>query len=208
MLIIGRGGGSIEDLWAFNGEKLARTIAASRIPVISAVGPETDFTIADLAADLRAPTPSAAAEQAVPDSARLLQQLENVGARMRSLLQTRLEREKGRLASLASRRSLTDPEYMFEMRRTALMMTEERLASLYSMHLKSARAAFGTAVASLEAMNPLAVLSRGYAAVRSADGKNVITDAAGLSAGDRIDLAMRDGNVLAVVEKTEKKTEG
>lgn len=208
VLIIGRGGGSIEDLWAFNGEKLARTIAASRIPVISAVGHETDFTIADLAADLRAPTPSAAAEQAVPDSARLLQQLENVGARMRSLLQTRLEREKGRLASLASRRSLTDPEYMFEMRRTALMMTEERLASLYSMHLKSARAAFGTAVASLEAMNPLAVLSRGYAAVRSADGKNVITDAAGLSAGDRIDLAMRDGNVLAVVEKTEKKTEG
>ena len=131
MLIIGRGGGSIEDLWAFNGEKLARTIAASRIPVISAVGHETDFTIADLAADLRAPTPSAAAEQAVPDSARLLQQLENVGARMRSLLQTRLEREKGRLASLASRRSLTAPEYMFEMRRTALMMTEERLASLY-----------------------------------------------------------------------------
>ena len=123
MIIIGRGGGSIEDLWQFNDEGLARTIAASRIPVISAVGHETDFTIADFAADLRAPTPSAAAEQAVPDSARLLVQLSNVEARCRALLCSRLERERARLAAASSRRSLTDPLYLFETRRTALLMT-------------------------------------------------------------------------------------
>lgn len=208
VIIIGRGGGSIEDLWQFNDEGLARTIAGSRIPVISAVGHETDFTIADFAADLRAPTPSAAAEQAVPDSARLLVQLSNVEARCRALLCSRLERERARLAAASSRRSLTDPLYLFETRRTALLMTEERFSSLYSMKLKNARAEYLAKVASLEAMNPLAVLSRGYAAVRSDDGRRMITDAAGLEKGDRIRLSMRDGDIAATVDEVLRKDNG
>lgn len=208
VLIIGRGGGSIEDLWAFNGEKLARTIAASHIPIISAVGHETDFTIADFVADLRAPTPSAAAELAVPDSARLAVQLSNVGARLSSLLGAKLEHEKTRLAALASRRSLTDPSFMLDMRRTALLMSEERLGNVWSSRLRAARSRFATALASLDAMNPLAVLSRGYAAVHSEDGKKVITDVGGLTPGDRIRLSMRDGDVSATVDEVTEKKNG
>ncbi len=208
VIIIGRGGGSVEDLWAFNGESLARAIAASDIPVISAVGHETDFTIADLAADLRAPTPSAAAEQAVPDRLRLLPQLANVEARCRTLLLSRLERERARLAAAASRRSLTDPGFMLEARRTALLMTEERLSAAYSMKLKNARSGYIEKVAALEAMNPLAVLSRGYAAVHSGDGKRMIIDAAQMDVGDRIQLSMRDGRVAATVDKVMRDDNG
>lgn len=208
VLIIGRGGGSMEDLWAFNGEGLARTIAASHIPVISAVGHETDFTIADLAADLRAPTPSAAAELAVPDSARLATQLSNVGSRLSSLLGAKLEREKARLAALASRRSLTDPAFMLDTRRTALLMCEERLGTVYSMRLKNARSRFGAAVASLDAMNPLSVLARGYAAVHSGDGRRIIGGVDGLCVGDEIKLTMRDGEVAATVDGIMRKNNG
>lgn len=206
VLIIGRGGGSIEDLWAFNGETPARTIAASRIPIISAVGHETDFTIADLAADLRAPTPSAAAEQAVPDAGRLWQQLDNVEARCRALLTARLERESARLSALASRRALVDPQYLLDVKSTALLMTEERMSALYESRLASSEAGLARAVAALEAMDPLKVLSRGYAAVRmrGADGEeHVMTDAARLSCGDEIMLSMRDGEVKARIEEIE-----
>lgn len=208
VLIIGRGGGSIEDLWAFNGEHLARTIAASHIPIISAVGHETDFTIADLVADLRAPTPSAAAELAVPDSARLAVQLANVGTRLSALLCGKLEREKARLSALASRRSLSDPAFMLDTRRTALLMNEERLGALYSKRLENARSKFGTAVASLNAMNPMGVLARGYAAVRSADGKEIIGSAGGLDVGEKIRLSMRDGEVFATVDEIMRKNDG
>ncbi len=205
VLIIGRGGGSIEDLWAFNGESLARTIAASRIPVISAVGHETDFTIADLAADLRAPTPSAAAEVAVPDSARLRSQLSNVASRLSSLLSAGVERKRAELAALSGRRSLTDSAYLLDVKRTALMLAEGRLSSAYLGRVNDAKNELRAYISSLSALNPLAVLSRGYAAVRSADGKHMITEAASLAPGERLMLCMRDGDVEVTVDEVCQK---
>lgn len=208
VMIIGRGGGSIEDLWAFNGESLARAIAASKIPVISAVGHETDFTIADLAADLRAPTPSAAAELAVPDSARLQSQLSNVAARLSSLLAAGIERKRSALAAISSRRSLNDPAYLLDVKRTSLMMAEDKLSSAYNGRVNDAKNELRAYISSLEALNPLAVLSRGYAAVRSEDGKKIITESAALECGERLTLCMRDGDVTAVVEDIRRKSNG
>ena len=144
----------------------------------------------------------------MPDSARLAVQLSNVGARLSSLLGAKLDYEKTRLAALASRRSLTDPSFMLDMRRTALLMSEERLGNVWSSRLRAARSRFATALASLDAMNPLAVLSRGYAAVHSEDGKKVITDVGGLTPGDRIRLSMRDGDVSATVDEVTEKKNG
>lgn len=206
IIIIGRGGGSIEDLWAFNGESLARTIASSRIPIISAVGHETDFTIADLAADLRAPTPSAAAELAVPDSARLRAQLLNVAARLSSLLETGVERKRAELAALSTRRSLTDPTYILDVKRTALMMAKDKLKSAYLGKVNDAQNELRSYASSLAALNPLSVLARGYAAVRSADDAKMITEVASLEHGDRLVLCMRDGDVTAVVEGISRKS--
>ena len=129
VIIIGRGGGSIEDLWAFNDETLARTIAASDIPVISAVGHETDFTIADFAADRRAPTPSAAAELAVPDTAVLKRQIGNIVGYIEQNLDGRIRRARERLSGLESRRCLSGPEFITEDRRMKLMLYETRLDS-------------------------------------------------------------------------------
>ena len=129
VIIIGRGGGSIEDLWAFNDETLARTIAASDIPVISAVGHETDFTIADFAADRRAPTPSAAAELAVPDTAVLKRQIGNIVGYIEQNLDGKIRRARERLSGYESRRCLSGPEFITEDRRMKLMLYENQLDS-------------------------------------------------------------------------------
>ena len=198
VIIIGRGGGSAEDLWAFNNETLARTIADCTIPVISAVGHEVDFTICDFVADLRAPTPSAAAELAVPDGGELKQAFLTAAARMRRVLEQKIGGERRYLAQLASSRALSGPERLLDPVRMRLSDLENRLAGSMESRCKWLRTGLSKTTASLEALSPLRVLSRGYAAV----GKNgtAVSSAKELRAGDLIDIRFSDGSAKAAVE--------
>lgn len=208
VIIIGRGGGSIEDLWAFNDEALARTICSSQIPVISAVGHETDFTIADFAADKRAPTPSAAAEIAVPETAVLQRQIGNIVGRMEQLIDHNVKGLRARLESLASRRCLKDPESITEERRMRLVMLENRFESALKLLIGNKRAEFSRAVAELRTLNPMSIISRGYSAVFGADGK-LIKSTDQLNTGDQFTFKTVDGEVDGVVTaKRKMKTVG
>ncbi len=198
VIIIGRGGGSAEDLWAFNDETLARTVAACPIPVISAVGHESDFTICDFVADLRAPTPSAAAELAVPDRGELLMQLRAMQARMQRATLTRLERERLLLRRLEHSRVLEKPEAMFDLHRMRVSELESWLDRSADQKIERARHALMAFAAKLEALSPLAVLTRGYAAV-SRNGES-LTSASTVRVGDPIEIRFSDGCVTARAE--------
>lgn len=198
-IIIGRGGGSIEDLWAFNSEKLARRIFECKIPVISAVGHETDFTICDFVADLRAPTPSAAAELAVPDTRELFLWLLGYEDRCVRALIRQLERRRERLELLLSRPVLADPKCLTGMCRDTLLQTEKDINGLYSARLKGLRADFGESCARIEALSPLAVLGRGYG-VATKSGTS-IKNVDMLSVGDEVDVRLADGSFTAEVIK-------
>ena len=206
VIIIGRGGGSVEDLWAFNDEALARTVAASRLPVISAVGHESDVTSCDFVADLRAPTPSGAAEAAVPDSAELRQLLIQKNARLQHRVCAELQRLRGILSAREKHRLLTSPQESFDMRRMHLVMREERLAHLVGQGLAQKRASFVRATARLEGLNPLSVLTRGYAMVTNEIG-DTVTGVGQLTAGQGVTLHFADGAADVCVERTraEKK---
>lgn len=204
VVIIGRGGGSIEDLWEFNDEGLARAIAACRVPVISAVGHETDFTIADFAADRRAPTPSAAAELAVPETRELKRRIENVVGRMAQLIGAELSHYRALLDSYARSRALTDPAATTDERRMRLLLSEQRLCGAMKDKLSSARADFAALTSGLSALDPLAVLARGYSAVFASDG-SVIKSVGDVRAGDEFTLRNADGEIDGTVRATRKK---
>ncbi len=195
VIIIGRGGGSIEDLWAFNDETLARTVAASEIPVISAVGHETDFTICDFAADVRAPTPSAAAELAVPDTAELLRKVKNIVSHMELALTKSLSQRRGALSQLAQSRALTSPQNFIDDKRMALFSLASRLEQEMKLGLTDKRGKFASLTASLEALNPMSVISRGYSAVFDDSGK-LIKSVKQLDRGDRFTFRTVDGSVI------------
>ncbi|MBQ3077380.1 MAG: exodeoxyribonuclease VII large subunit, partial [Clostridia bacterium] len=199
LIILGRGGGSMEDLWAFNNESVARAIAASSIPVISAVGHETDFTIADFVADLRAPTPSAAAEMAVPDAATLRHRLGNVNLRMADLLRRKTEALRGAVRSLGSRPVLQSPERMLEGRRLAADQLSTRLVQAQEAGLERRRRQLALSAGKLGALSPLSVMERGYAVAARPDGA-VIRDAAQLTEGEVLDLRFQRGRATAVVQ--------
>lgn len=201
VVIIGRGGGSIEDLWAFNDEALARAIAACPIPVISAVGHESDFTICDFVADRRAPTPSAAAEIAVPDCAELAAGIGMTMARMSHLVSARVSQEKRYLERIEASPCFSRPAYLLDTRRQRLLQNERRLEEGASKMLEHRRHRLGTLSAQMEAMSPLSVLSRGYAAI-SKEGR-VVTTAKDVDAGDRLEIRFADGAVRAVAEANE-----
>jgi exodeoxyribonuclease VII large subunit len=207
VLIIGRGGGSIEDLWAFNDENLVRTVAASEIPIISAVGHETDFTLCDFAADMRAPTPSAAAEIAVPDREELLSYLGQTEERLLLAVSRRISRGRDRLDLLSSSRMLKDPTALIDDKRMALMMEERALYTKMERILAAKRAEFQYKTAKLEALNPLSVVARGYSAVFDGSG-TLIKSVSQVNKGDAISFSLTDGKVYALVEKTEKTKEG
>ncbi|MBQ4112548.1 MAG: exodeoxyribonuclease VII large subunit [Clostridia bacterium] len=202
LIIIGRGGGSAEDLWGFNDERLARAIAMSEIPVVSAVGHEVDFTICDFVADLRAATPSAAAELSLPDKGDLNRQVSALAARLSAAQATRLKRYRTRLDQLTASRVLTSPEGVWRLRRETVAGLEKRLSLAVSRHLVSKRQTMERVVASLGALNPLSVLGRGYALVQSEEGR-VIPSAAELKAGERVNLRFSDGTARATIEDTE-----
>lgn len=198
VIIIGRGGGSLEDLWAFNSEALVRAVAASELPVISAVGHEIDFTLCDFAADRRAPTPSAAAEIAVPERYELKRKLGNVTARLELLESKKLELLRGTLDRMRKSRVLTDPRNVIDDRRMALGIAEDKLYNRMTFLLERKKSALAGKTAKLDAMDPLSVLSRGYAAAFSADG-TVIKSTAQVEKGSDISLMLSDGTVKATV---------
>ncbi|MBQ8339356.1 MAG: exodeoxyribonuclease VII large subunit [Clostridia bacterium] len=198
VIILGRGGGSTEDLWAFNDETLARTVAASRIPVISAVGHETDVTICDFVADLRAPTPSAAAELAVPDQLELKATLNAIEVRLAAMMRHRLEAERKRLAALREARVLRMPQAYLEDQRMQLSYMTERLQRAQSGIATGKRSVLGALAAKLEALNPLGVLARGYTAVLD-DAGGAITKSALLSPGQHVEIRFCDGSVDALI---------
>ena len=201
VIIIGRGGGSIEDLWAFNDENLAKTVCASEIPVISAVGHETDFTICDFAADLRAPTPSAAAELAVPDTAELKHKINNIISRESAVLLQMLSAKRETLARYEKSRYLSSPGHMIDDRRMTLVLSSERLMTSAAHVNEIKKHALSALSGKLEALSPLAVLSRGYGVVSSEEGK-VIKELADVSVGDKITVKVRDGEIYAGVSGT------
>ncbi len=204
VIIIGRGGGSIEDLWAFNDETLVRHVAASRIPVISAVGHETDFTLCDFAADRRAPTPSAAAELAVPETAELCRKLQNVTTHLTLVLGKKIDLCRERLTRSAEARVMKNPQNFIDDQRLALGMEERALYDRMRAVLTGKRAAFAASAAKLDALSPLAVISRGYSAVFDGDGK-LVRNVSQTAVGQELSLLLTDGTVFADVKKIQEK---
>lgn len=203
VVIIGRGGGSIEDLWAFNSEELARAVYSCEVPVISAVGHETDFTICDFVADMRAPTPSAAAELAVPDTAELVRKINNVQTKLQSLLRISYDHKKELLAKLSGSYIFKNPDRILDEKRLRTDMLATRLDLAESALVNTKKHAFAESVAKLEALNPLAVLARGYTAVYSED--KIVTSAKSVNAGDKLKLSFSDGDVSVTANSRELK---
>jgi exodeoxyribonuclease VII large subunit len=199
VVIIGRGGGSAEDLWAFNDEYLARAVASCSVPVISAVGHESDFTICDFVADRRAPTPSAAAELAVPDMGELLRSLTAVQIGLQTSLQKRIAQERRILAQLTASRVFTKPEQMLDHFRIRLDECDADLNRALEQTLSFKRQSTASVAGKLQALNPLSILSRGYATV-SIDGVSV-TSVKQVNKNDTLDIRMADGSVRATVSQ-------
>ena len=193
VLIIGRGGGSIEELWAFNDETVARAVAASRIPVISAVGHETDFTICDFVADLRAPTPSPAAELAVPDQHQLAARLTQLYGALRQSALHRVQVESTRLAAIREKRCLATPLFYVEEQGMRLDYFVRRFAAAAQVQTSRAEGRLSAAAGKLDALSPLKVLSRGSSIVFR-DGE-VQHSAQDIRPGDKLSLRLSDGRV-------------
>ena len=206
VLIVGRGGGSMEDLWAFNEELVARAVADSVIPVISAVGHETDFTICDFVADLRAPTPSAAAELAVPDAGRLLSFMDNVRARLSTATHKHIAAASSRLDVLKSKRCLSAPQYYTDEQAMRLDYLTRRFAAAAQQQLGAADRRLSAAAAKLDALSPLKVLGRGYAIGYTADG-GVVDSVHGVQVGDTLSLRVADGTLCCEVTEKQEVTE-
>ena len=202
VILVGRGGGSLEDLWPFNEEIVARAIAASRIPVISCVGHETDFTIADFAADARASTPSNAAELAVPVVAELKQSVEALSRQLTSALLRAQQLRHARLQALSASPALTVPRRMLiERRETALAALAARLPIALTKKRDAMERRLSLSSRALSALDPEGVVRRGYAVVFK-DGK-CVPEAGALRAGDAIEVHMRGGNIAAEVRDGE-----
>ena len=202
VVIIGRGGGSLEDLWAFNNEQLARAIFACRVPVISAVGHETDFTICDFVADRRAPTPSAAAELAVPDTSELRYKISSLTDRYAAQLMNRISQSRRQLELIAGSKALSDPDTILNDRRVRLDRTLDALDRAIEAKSSAKRSDLREVAASLSALDPLAVLSRGYGAVTDTKGK-IVKSVADLDIGQEIDVRLSDGHAVAEIVRKE-----
>ena len=204
VLIVGRGGGSAEDLWAFNDEALARVIAASDIPVISAVGHESDFTICDFVADKRAPTPSAAAELAVPDAMELKAYIEGIVNRLSSSLLGKITSYRRSLKYLAESAALSDSSYLINDKRMELLRIFEKLDLRLEKRVEDSKNKFGTLLSKLEALSPVSVLSRGYGFVLDEGGKTVKT-VDGILVGQRLNVHVLDGDLGVTVTDVNKE---
>ena len=198
VIIIGRGGGSAEDLWAFNNEELVRAVAAAQTPIISAVGHETDTTLCDFAADRRAPTPSAAAELAVPDKVTIMQWLDERCERLDKAMSARLTEMDTQLGALAKQLKLVSPTARLDSVQTSLERAMEVMDVSIDKLMEKRRLMLVSAVGKLEAINPLAVIRRGYSMASAEDG-GVISSVGDVAVGDNISVLVSDGHVDAVV---------
>ena len=203
LIITGRGGGSVEDLWAFNDERVVRAIYESELPVISAVGHEPDVTISDYVADLRAATPSNAAELAVPDQADVKETLNSLQSRMEHAIRRQFAEGENRLRDLSGRKVLTSPTAYIDFKRMELDQLFNRLVTVSDGWLAERRQQFAQTAAALDAMSPLKVLARGYSVATDEKGAIIrsISDASG---GDRIQLRVTDGMIPCRVESDEQ----
>lgn len=199
VLIVGRGGGSIEDLWAFNEEIVARAIYDSRIPVISAVGHEVDFTISDFVADLRAPTPSAAAELVVPSQEELKDKFNNVYGRLYSCAGRILEKNRLRLRLLTEKPVLKTPERSLDERRLYIDGLYNRFENAYKNILKEKEQALKLNASKLDGLSPLSALSRGFSVTKD-EGGRVVKSVGQVKKGDKISVVVSDGEIKASVE--------
>lgn len=204
VILIGRGGGSAEDLSAFNDEELARAIFASEIPVISAVGHETDFTICDFVADLRAPTPSAAAELAVPDAFEVRMQLNMLVRRLRQAEENILSDTRQMLDTIASVRVLRDPAVLTVPHKTQLETATQRLLACGRQRWMTEKEKLSTLSGRLDAMSPLKVMSRGYAVLSHEDGR-LVTSVLDVQEGEPLIGRLADGTLKLSVLKTQKE---
>lgn len=200
VIIIGRGGGSIEDLWEFNDEGLARAVYNSEIPVISAVGHETDFTICDFVADMRAPTPSAAAELAVPDANELQYALSALKNRMFLNVSSGIADRRSRLEYLTSKGTLKSPDEMLSNRSLRLDTAFSKMLSSYENRIGGKKVEFISAATALSKLDPMSVLMRGFAFVSDKSGKNVYSSQA-LAKGDKINVRFHDGSAACEVKE-------
>ncbi len=205
LVIIGRGGGSIEELWAFNDERLARAIADFPKPIISAVGHETDFTIADFVADLRAPTPSAAAELAVPDQESLTRTLNGLTQQLYQAVRRSLQNRRQELRKLAQSRVLVDPYYALNRRRQDLDWLTERLTRLGTQTVRMKRERFYRLLGKLDALSPLATLQRGYAIAQTDDGR-FLNRSDQVEVGAKIRVKLAKGSLHCQVLNKEEET--
>lgn len=197
-IIVGRGGGSIEDLWAFNEEIVARAIFDCSVPIISAVGHETDWTIADFVADMRAPTPSAAAELAVYELSLVADTLEEYKMRLQKGLERQVRHQRQRLANYETKLYYLSPQTKLNERRHQLVMAEERLKAQMNRIFQNKKQVFALLMAKLEGQSPMKKLQSGYAYVADATGKR-ITRVAEVQRGQELEISMQDGSVLAKV---------
>ncbi len=205
LLIVGRGGGSIEDLWAFNDERVAYAIYESRIPIISAVGHEPDVTISDYVADLRAATPSNAAELAVPDQAALLQNMDAAASAMVSALSGKLRHARQRLNVLSQSPALSSPTGYMEQRRQSLEHLKTRLIAAENQQIQRKKQRFIGSTAKLDAMSPLKVLTRGYSIVHG-DNDAVLRSVHQTAPGHEVRITLSDGSLKAVVSEIKEDT--
>lgn len=205
LLIVGRGGGSMEDLWAFNDERVAYAIYESQIPVISAVGHEPDVTISDYVADVRAATPSNAAEIAVPDKNALLQNMDAASSAMVSTFSRQLKEARQRLNTLASSPAISSPTGYLEQRQKALELLQNRLLSAQRYRLQLQQQRFAECAAKLDAMSPLKVLTRGYAIVNKEDG-TILRSVQQAVSGQTVSVTLSDGRLTAVVSDVKEES--
>jgi len=204
LIIIGRGGGSIEDLWTFNSEALARAIAASPLPVISAVGHETDYTLADMVADVRAATPTAAAEMVVAQRLELWRRYEQAVAAVHALFAGRLENARLHYQGIARSPVLARPLELVESRRQRLDDLNGRLLRAREVCVTRWRHRFALAAGKLDGLSPLATLARGYATVARLPEGEPVKSVESVAAGDRVRIQLADGALEAVVEQVER----
>ena len=204
VILTGRGGGSMEDLWAFNDERVARAIFESDLPVVSAVGHEPDVTISDFVADLRAATPSNGAELIAPDRNDLRAQLLHDQARMGTAMNRLIKSSRQTLSALSSKRVLQSPVNYLEDKRMQLDYSQKQLIAASRQLLANKRQGFIRLTSALDAMSPLKVLGRGYSIVKGESG-SVIQSASEVSLGQRIHVRMRQGSLVAAVEQIQEE---
>lgn len=207
VIIIARGGGSMEDLFCFNDEHLARTIYVSQIPIISAVGHETDFTICDFVSDLRAPTPSAAAELVMPLKEDLSRSVDELSNRLARILSLRIERERRRLINYTTSPSLLRPLHLVEMSSQRLDMLLYRMQQALARRLDSNTSILTNRIGKLHALSPLRILSRGYGVTTKEGETEPIASVRRVQVGDRIRILLSDGEVHCTADRIDHREE-